>query len=251
MNNQLIAHRGAQVVTREQLRAIPTPAGTWSHKPVPHAELVDVITDQLDRRGLRIGSESLAVSANGMQLFGVFNIARADEPHGEWGRALGFRQANDKSLAIQFVAGLRVFVCDNLALSGEATILKRKHTRSLSLSYEVGIGLDRYFRAAARFEASVQVAQSRVLSDEQAKVLIFDAVYQGIIPNSLFDEVARNYFKAEQLGYEDSAPRTAWGLHNAATRAVKALTPASAFKTTVALGRYFGLGSQLALPAAA
>jgi hypothetical protein len=58
----------------------------------------------------------------------------------------------------------------------------------------------------------------------------------------MFDEVAQNYFHAAERNYEDSAPRTAWGLHNAATRAVKALSPASMYRTTRSLGRYFGLG---------
>jgi hypothetical protein len=39
----------------------------------------------------------------------------------------------------------------------------------------------------------------------------------------------------------DCQPRTAWGLHNAFTRAMKDLVPTSAFNRSVALGRAFGM----------
>jgi hypothetical protein len=240
----LIAHNPkfkSQIVTREQLKTFETPTGSSTWRPVPHAELVDVLTTELGRLDLTIMREQLAVGKNGLALFGAFDL---DGQHTN-GRAmaLGFRHSNDKALAVQVVGGARVFVCDNLALSGEKVAL-RKHSRGLHLTALIREGLNRWLGAYRRFEDSIVDAESRTLTDDEAKVQLFDLRYNGVLPVSIFDEAATNYFKADTLGYEDSAPRTAWGLHNAATRAVKALAPASQFRVLTDLGRAFGLGSR-------
>jgi hypothetical protein len=41
----------------------------------------------------------------------------------------------------------------------------------------------------------------------------------------------------------DVEPRTAWGLMNAMTRAVKQMAPAPAFSATTRLGKFFGLAT--------
>jgi len=239
--SDVLTHRGAQVVTRAELARIPTPVGTWTHKPVAHAELVDVLTDRLQERGLVISREKLVVSANGMQIFGVLDFQNGIALPG-LGRAMGFHAAKDKTLSINIVAGVTIFCCDNCSLSGSAIVMKRKHSRNLSLASEINLALDRFETGRRVFEQSVERLQVRALTDERAKVAIFDMVYTGVLGQSMFDEVAQNYFKAEERGLEDSTPRTVWGLHNAATRAIKALSPASMYRTTRDLGRYFGLG---------
>ena len=79
------------------------------------------------------------------------------------------------------------------------------------------------------------------IGDEMAKATIFDAVYQGIVPQRPLPEVAGNYFEAEEREYLNCAPRTRFGLHNAFTRALKALAPAPAFEANLGLGTLFGL----------
>jgi hypothetical protein len=231
-------HAGAQAVTRSELALIPTPAGSRSHKPIPHIELVDSLLDLLDDRGLRVKREQYGVRHDGLQLFGAFDLEGGHD-----GRCamMGFRQANDKSISVQLVAGARVFVCDNMSLSGDAVVLRRKHTRGLSLRFELNEGLDRYLVAQAAFEESIVAAEGRELDDDAAKRMLFDIFYGGILPGSLFSDVAGNYFKAEDRQLTDCAPRNVWGLHNAATRAIKALTPASQFTTTMRLGKHLGL----------
>lgn len=238
----LVAHNpkfASQIVTREALAQFQPPVGSSTWRPVAHAELVGALLDQCARYNLEITREQYAVGKSGLALFGALDIASDRYP----GRAmaLGFRHSNDKALAVQVVAGARVFVCDNLALSGEKIAL-RKHSRGLHLMSLLREALNRWVGATRRFNDSIVNAEARVLSDDEAKVKLFDLRYEGVLPVSIFDEAAVNYFRADKLGYEDSAPRTAWGLHNACTRAVKALAPASQFRTLTGLGQAFGLG---------
>lgn len=241
----LIAHNPkfkCELVTREQLARFTPPVGSSTWRPVAHAELVETIHDQLARYNLRVAREQYAVGKEGLALFGTIDM-QAENNGSTRTMALGLRHSNDKALAINLVGGARVFVCDNLALSGEKIVL-HKHSRSMRLSWLIREGLGRFLDAFKRFNANVIEAEGHVIEDDEAKVRLFDLRYDGVLPVSIFDEASTNYFRAEKLGYEDSAPRTVWGLHNACTRAVKALAPATQFRVLTDLGRSFGLGSQ-------
>lgn len=245
MNATLTAHSpkfNCEMVDRAGLARFQPPVGTSTWRPVAHAELVGNIIDQLPRLGLTVVREQYAVGKGGLALFGTLDLKNG---HGseERGIALGFRHSNDRRLPVHLVGGARVFVCDNLALSGEKIALHR-HSRGLHLAQLIRRGLDRFMDAYRRFEANVIEAERIPIEDNDAKVKLFDLRYQGVLPVSIFDEAAQNYFRAAQFGYADSAPRTSWGLHNACTRAVKALAPASQFRTLTDLGRAFGFGSQ-------
>lgn len=240
----LVAHSPnfkSQMVTREELAKYQAPVGTSTWRPVPHVELVGTILDQVGRYDLKVKREQYAVGKEGLALFGALDLVNG---HGNESRgmALGFRHSNDKALAVQLVGGSRVFVCDNLSLSGEKIAL-HKHSRGLQLSALIRAGLEKFLEHWKRYDADVIDAEGTPLSDDDAKIRLFNLRYDGVLPVSIFDETATNYFRADALGYEDSKPRTVWGLHNAATRAVKALAPASQWRTLTDLGKAFGLGS--------
>jgi hypothetical protein len=236
----LIAHNPkfkCEIATREQLGRYAVPVGTSTWRPIPHAALVGTIVDQLGDFGIRIKREQYAVGKQGLALFGTLDLENGYRNDNR-GMALGFRHSNDRDIAVQLVGGARVFVCDNLALQGEKIAL-RKHSRALHLAQVIRDGLGRFLDAFKRFDDNIIDAEARVISDDEAKVKLFDLRYQGALPVSIYDEAASNYFRAEQLQYADSAPRTAWGLHNACTRAVKALAPTSQFRVLNDLGRAF------------
>jgi hypothetical protein len=92
----------------------------------------------------------------------------------------------------------------------------------------------------AAVEARFERWGNAPLRDPEAKVLIYDALHQGVIPHRLRPDVHEAYFRAADLGYVDCAPRSVLGLHNAFTRSFKALNPAPAYTANVALTRLFG-----------
>jgi hypothetical protein len=240
----LIAHNPkfrCEIATREQLAQYATPTGTSTWRPIPHAELVGTIHDQLRGFGITVKREQYAVGKGGLALFGVMELL-GFRNRDDRGVALGLRHANDKDMSVRIVGGTRVFVCDNLALSGEHVALK-KHSRLLQLAGVIREGLGRFLDRYRIFDAKIEQAENTVMSDDAAKVKLFDLRYSGVLPVSIFDDAASNYFRASDLGYEDSKPRTSWGLHNACTRAVKALTPMSQFNVLNGLGRAFALAS--------
>jgi hypothetical protein len=238
-SSTLTAHVDCNLVKRSDLIDIPTPEATDSYYPVPHIQLIETLQAQLLRRSITIEREQFAVRADGSRLFATFDLAmHAGSAYGLTMASLGLRTSHDKSLSIQMVAGMRVFVCDNLVMSGDFVALKRKHTSGLDLPTEVFAALDRYLEHHGRLVSHVSDLQERQLTDEAAKAIMFDAFRQKVMPTRLLESVAVNYFEPPHAEFQ---PRTAWSLHNAFTEVAKELPLNVRMRATQELGSFFGM----------
>jgi hypothetical protein len=238
----LIAHVDTAKVTIEQLESIVPPQSTRYWRPVAHIELVNTLKGELSSRSMPTIREDFAVSANGCKLFGTFDLDSELSPG--VGVSIGFRHSNDKRIAIQIVGGGRVFVCDNLSLSGDVTVMKQKHTWGYSLKSMIQRGLDFWQRKQVNMIDGIERMQNTPLSDTSAQALLAKALYDGVTTFQTFKLAYDLYFTRavnQPEAYADCAPRSAWGLHNAYTRALKESTPNAAFSTNIELGKLFKL----------
>src|SRR5688500_16622415 len=103
-------------ITRDELTLMPTPAGTATHKPIPHIEVVNALIETLGFRHIAVLRDEYAVSRDGMKMFGVIELDQG--MHGAR-FALGVRNSHDKTFRLAITVGYRVFVCENLAFSGD------------------------------------------------------------------------------------------------------------------------------------
>src|SRR5881628_539973 len=108
----LIAHCGAQKISRAELATLPVPASTDTFKPIPHSEVVNALVETLGFRHIGVVRDEYAATPDGMKMFGVMDLEA-----GFTGCrfSLGLRNANDKSMRLALTVGYRTFVCDNLA----------------------------------------------------------------------------------------------------------------------------------------
>jgi len=242
-NSTLSAHRDSHKVSYEQLAAIVPPESTRYWRPVSHVELVDTLKNELVARNAVITREEFAVNPSGTKLFGTLDID-FDVIPGSVGAALGFRHSNDKHMALHTVAGGRVFVCDNMMLSGDITILKQKHNWRYNLRNLIQQGLDAWQRKRVNLANSIERMMDTPITDTTAQALLGKALYDGITTLQTFKLAYELYFTravAQPEAYPDCAPRSAWGLHNAYTRALKESQPNVAFQTNIDLGQLFRL----------
>jgi hypothetical protein len=218
-SSTLMAHCGAKVVTFSDLQALPDPEKMGSrHLPVRHDQFVTALQEVLADRGCIVAREQYAIQTDGAKLFGLLDFTRKDE---EKGMALGFRHGNDKSMPMKIVAGSRVFVCDNMALSGEEVVLKRKHTTGFDIKMELTNAAGRFIDSYTRFDKQLADFKLAGLTDNQAKRIIYDAFITGeVLPMRHMSAVDQWYFHSPEDA-TDTAPRSAWGLHNAFTRTIK------------------------------
>jgi hypothetical protein len=188
----------------------------------------------LSFRHIAVVNEEYAASSDGMKMFGVLDL----ETQMEGCRfSIGIRNSHDKSLRLGLTAGLRVFVCSNMAFSGDFTPVLAKHSKSFNLIDTLSVGVDRIQRNFEPMQRQVESWRQTQITDAQAKLIFYSAFVDGQLdaPKSLLPEVHRLYFEPE---YPEFSPRTMWSLSNAFTSAFKNLDPVPQFKATAKLGGF-------------
>ena len=188
---KLLVHRGATRVTRAQLVDFETPPATTTWKPIPHATLVGAIHEELTRRDITVVKEDYAVQQRNSMLFVtmVLNYLQTDE----FAAALAFRHANDMSEAVKMYAGVKVFNCDNMSLSGDELILPKKHSPRFQLAAALPEAFDKYQDGALQLTRDIDELKGALCSHLDAKELIYDIFRRRLVPLRLFHPVVESW----------------------------------------------------------
>jgi hypothetical protein len=229
----LIGYAG-RTINREELALVPTPAATATHQPVPHHEIVQALVETLGFRHIGVVRDEYAVSPDGMKMFGVLDLET--EMHGAR-FSIGLRNSHDKTMRLALTCGYRVFVCSNMAFSGDFTPVLAKHSKSFALVDSISVGVDRMQRNFEPMRKQVEVWRATELTDISAKMIIYEAFIQSEleVPKHLARRVHDYYFDPQ---YDEFRSRTMWSLSNAFTSAFKELEPVPQFRATAKLGEY-------------
>jgi hypothetical protein len=151
---QLVLHCGAKEVSREELATVEAPPPTKTWFPIKHSDVLDAVLETVDQTGFSVEKMRLALSRQGAQFFGTLDL-RSPIADGV-SLAVGVRNSINQTLPLGFVAGTRVFVCDNLAFRAEL-LVSRKHTAHGRVRFREAIG-----RAVGELEAFRAVEARRV-----------------------------------------------------------------------------------------
>lgn len=237
----LYLHCGASRVERSNVESVVTPKPTGQHFPIPHRLLLETVEQQIRTDGLEIVDAAHALTAEGNRYFGLLQVRHPREdrvidiPSG-WSTAtpedghsrpdrpydlvIGLRNSHDMRWSAALTVGSVVFVCDNLAFSGEV-LVGRKHTRHITRD------LPRLVPAAFGALGQERVNQDRrfaayrehELSDREAHDLIVRAMIDNrCFPPTKLPDVVAQWRKPE---HEEFEPRTVWSLFNAFTEVAK------------------------------
>jgi hypothetical protein len=223
-------------VPRASLRGIPTPEPTDTWRPVPHADVVDVLTERAGARGLKIVSERFAVLPGylhptpgtsvelpGARLFGSLDFAPVSGmpfPRGCTPSA-GIRNSHDKTFALSVLCGARVLVCANGVLSAEF-VVSRKHTSRIDIVESVDNALDAFMESVRGFQALHERLSNWRLTRTRASALTVEMARTGAFASGDILPVLAEY---ETPSHDEFAGRTAWSLYNAATARMKEQSP--------------------------
>ena len=211
----LMLHAGAEPVDYDALRQLPVPIATETHVPSPHHSVVDMVKYSLGFFGHEITDEHYGVTPDGARFFGVLCLKST---YGDYTDMVGLRNSHDKRFPIGVSWGSKIFVCDNLAFSGD-TVLKRKHTANAKrdlpgLVAEVVEPLrDKRLEQAAMFD----VYRRTELDEEAAYATIIRMFKKGIINEQRIKTVLDAF---ENQPHPWSEEPTAWRLFNATTYAL-------------------------------
>jgi len=197
-------------------------------------EVVGALVETLGFRHIGVVRDEYAVSKDGMKLFGVLDLDTG--MHG-CRFSIGIRNSHDKSMRLAMTVGYRVFVCENMAFSGDFQPVLAKHSKNFSLQNAVSIGVDQMQRNFDGMRKQVEGWKGSQLSDVAAKLVIYRAFIESDleVPKYLARPVHDFYFNPQ---HEEFQPRTLWSLSNAFTSAFKDLEPIPQFKATAKLAGF-------------
>lgn len=200
---------GNNRVTEAEVIQVPAVPFTRSFHPVHHRQVLDAIRSGVVATGLEIISSEYVLANNGNRMFGIWDLSGGSE---ELCWSIGIRNSMDKSMALGITAGTRVFVCDNLAFSGEFVEF-RKHTKGLSydeLEFMAYRAMKKMVANLTKFQAWHEGLKNFSLTEWDAKILLVEIMTNSIMPPSKFTRFRDLYFGGV---YES----TLWGFHETMT----------------------------------
>ncbi|NQU80558.1 MAG: DUF932 domain-containing protein [Bacteroidetes bacterium] len=220
--SDLVLHRGAQQVEKDALDLVQLPDQTDSYVPVSHYELANSLTtigqDILTDYAL-IG-ENYALARQGQQLFAVLKFKK---DNADMALSVGFRNSYDRSMSIGICMGATVFVCDNLALSGDIAVMK-KHTKNVWASLE-DLAIASLYRASKTFDQIIndsEAFKARQFNDDDAFKTLGLFFGKGILSPRQLPVIKDKWLKPP---HQEFQPRNAWSFYNSCTDAMKNVAP--------------------------
>jgi len=214
----LLLHCGGEAVTRETLAAVPVPQATATHNPIPYPKIIDHVYERIDTLlGVEVKTESYGLAHKGQQMFAILTL---NSEQLAFDACIGLRQSLNKSLALGYVGGARVFVCDNLAFNGATARYVRRNTKNCWRDFTVM--LDEALMATwADFDAmcgDFQVLEAIDCDTQRGYELLGRFVGEGNVPWSQ----ARKAMLAWQTPpHQEFAARNLYTLYQAVTEALK------------------------------
>ena len=211
---QLNLHSGGALVEYDALRGLQTPPRTATHVPLPHSELVSMVKYALGYFGHEVMEEHHAVTEDHQRYFGLLSLR---SEYGDYTDTIGLRNSHDQKFPIGIAFGSRVFVCSNLAFSGDH-VIKRKHTANgrRDLPGLVAEVVEPLKEKRLLQGKSIERYKSALLTDERADHAVLTMYRKGVINLQRVPNVLNQY----ESPAHDWGAKSAWRLFNAATYAL-------------------------------
>jgi len=233
----LVTHAGGWEATMEDIKAVPLPEETDTYVPVPYDDFINSVITSLPRYDLHLQTERYALARNGNRLFGVLTCTNGNN-NNEWGLAIGLRTSYDKSFKNGLVAGHNVFVCDNLAFSGEIN-MKTPHTKNVHKSLDTVISnlLESVLEKKQEISIEIESMKNVLLSNDLAYATTVEAAIEGVITPNQIISVVSEWQKPTYDAFSNEF--NSWRLWNAFTHVAKDRPARRLFGDTLKLNKLF------------
>ena len=218
---KLMLHTGAKIASRDELELVKTPPPTQTWFPIPHTLLVDQVKTALCGETIDVVAEQHALGHEGEDYFGILQVSNRSVQE-DFEYVVGLRNSHGQRYTAELVIGSHVFVCDNLAFSGEVRVA-RKHTRFILRDLQmltvkaVGYLAEKWLDQETRINAYRDYRVSEVKSHD----LIVRALDARVITSTQIPKVLDEWRNPQHKEFE---PRTAWSFFNSVTEVLKGVS---------------------------
>ena len=230
----LTMHCGAQSVDRSEVIDCRTPPATKSWQPIPHGRLLDLVEDSLESTGLRVVNQAHALSKAGDRYFGLLEVQNGKQSS-DYGLVVGLRNSHDMTFPAGLVVGSGVFICDNLAFSGEV-VLSRRHTRFIQrdLPQLVQRSVGQLGDLRGQQDQRIEAYKNTPLEKRDAHHLLVEAMRMHVLPATRLPVAVQEYEKPSHPEFAETG-YSCWRLFNAVTESIKGRSLDTLPKRTQAL----------------
>jgi len=225
MFNQLTLHKGAKVATMEDLMAVTPPKHTETYCPVPYGDFVGTVRELLPRFDMKEIGSQFALSPDNQKMFGILKC-ETNLGDTEGCLAIGLRSSYNTTLAPALIAGRNLFICDNLAFSGEIQG-SRKQTQNVFRDLENMVWTT--LREVERRFGQMLI-QDRKMKEIEVNTrlkdhILMESVRKRAIGLKKVLHVDREFRRDDPKLNEAFGPWSAWRLFNAFTEVYKTRNP--------------------------
>ncbi|MEE8385659.1 MAG: hypothetical protein V3S01_07065 [Dehalococcoidia bacterium] len=219
--SSLCLHDGAKLATLDQLRTLPRPEVLGArHYPLPHYILRDTVVRSVEERGVRVLDERIALTPDGKRYFGLLTLEPGSlSLPSDWTMAVGIRGSVDQAFAESVCGGSQVFVCDNLAFSGEVKVARKNtmHCRR-DLPGRVETAIAQLLGQADRMKRRYDGYRNSHFSDRAVDRTLMGLVRDKALPASKIPAILGEF---AEPSHQEHGHRTAWTFFNAVTEVLK------------------------------
>lgn len=221
--NGLMLHCGAQKIDRTALQfATPNKGALGArHNPVPYIDFVEQVSDQLEKMGLVIEHEGFGITKDNDRFFGLMQLR---SKYSDYAPMLGLRGSYNQTLPRGIVLGSGIFVCDNLAFSGEINI-KTKQTTYIRnrLPALIEGACERIPGMIELQHQKFEAYRNKEMRPRWGDAAIVELVRRDAISPSQVGKVVEQWDNPVHMEHAEQG-HSLWRLHNAVTEAIKPVT---------------------------
>jgi len=226
----LMLHCGAEHVDEAVLETLPVPSAMGNrHVILPFHEDVSMVKDRLEAIGGVIEESAFGVKFGEYypkQFFGLLGV-RFSGVHTDdsYQVVVGLRGSYDQSLPRGMAMGSRVFVCDNLAFSGEVSVYTKQTTNIRSrLPGLIAGAIDQLPQLAMHQQEKFEKYRNFLLDPVEADHLMVELVRRGAILPSSIGRILQEWDVPSHREHAEDG-KSLWTFHNAVTEASKPTNP--------------------------
>lgn len=218
MSTKLVLHKGGKQVDWADVQSVKIPVANGAWHPVSHDTVVNEVKRVVELNNLEVRGLTHSLSNEGNRYFGIMQVARQGSQDGH-GWVMGIRNSHDKRFAAGLVAGMSVFVCDNLSFSGEVK-LARKHTVHIArdLPRLAHDAVSRLMNKWHQQDERVKVYNNKELTDDEALHMIVRSYDVGACSCAHIGKAIEEWRRPRHEAFK---PRNAWSLFNSFTEVLK------------------------------
>jgi hypothetical protein len=244
MSNLLYSSETDQLVTRQDMRAIPVPPPMGPrHHPYSFADFADNTVSAIEGAGYSVTGEEFAVQKDGMRVFGILKVSNSPDLgvspavpalassenvpalyKPKWNLVVGVRGSNDQSISRGLVLGTRVMVCSNLCFSGDLGDWSKKQTTNVEANMPdiIRRAVDQLDRKNEELTVNFDSFNAAQVDRDGGDRILMDILRGGGFSASQFERAVDHWDKLPADLEEHSANgRTLWWLFNACTHGLK------------------------------